>query len=428
MVLAGLAARMIVCGFLYDDQMAPQRDHWVFAYENGRVARAIASGEGISNPLFGKTGPTALVPPVFPLILGGVFKVFGIYTTASALVILATNSVFSALTCIPVFLIAQRCFGDQSAKWAGWGWAFFPYGIYFSAAWVWPTPLATLLLTWLFLNTLELPESRSPGKWCGFGLLCGLAALTEPSVLSVLPFLGMWACYRRHKQKERWAGAAVLAALAFVVVIAPWSLRNYRTFHRFIPLRSGFGLELYVGNNGYSEHWVNRSMYPAHSDAELAEFQAVGEILYMQHKLQQALAFIHAHKGFFLWMSLRRAVYLWTGFWSFSHNYLMGEPLDPANVVMCTALTIMTLTGLTRAFRQGHVASVPFLIVLLLFPLVYCMTHPEVYYRRPIDPLFVVLAVYAVTAFLERRRSRASDVRLAKPSGDGTHTRRNELA
>jgi len=239
--------------------------------------------------------------------------------------------------------------------------------------------------------------------------LCGLAALTEPSVLSVLPFLAMWACYRRHKQQQRWAGAAVLATLAFVVVIAPWSVRNYRIFHRFIPLRSGFGLELYVGNNGSSEHWVNRSMYPAHSDAELSEFEAAGEILYMQHKLHQALAFIQAHKGFFLWMSLRRAIYLWTGFWSFSHNYLLGEPLDPANVVICTTLTILALMGLTRAFRQGHVASVPFLIVLLLFPLVYCITHPEVYYRRPIDPLFVVLAVYAVTAFLEGRRSRAVD-------------------
>jgi hypothetical protein len=74
------------------------------------------------------------------------------------------------------------------------------------------------------------------------------------------------------------------------------------------------------------------------------------------------------------------------------------------------------------------VASVPFLIVLSLFPLVYCITHPEVYYRRPIDPLFVVLAVYAVTAFLERRRSRASDARIAKPSGDGPHTRENVLA
>jgi 4-amino-4-deoxy-L-arabinose transferase-like glycosyltransferase len=403
MLLAGLVVRLIVCGFLYSDQTSPDRDHWTFAYENGRVARSIALGEGISNPLFGRTGPTALVPPVFPFILAGVFKVFGIYTTASALAILAIDSLFSALTCIPVFLIAQRCFGNRSAQWAGWGWVFFPYGIYFSADWVWPTCLITLLLTWLFLAALKLPEARSVLKWGGFGLGCGVAALTEPSVLSVLPPLGLWACWRLYRQRERWVGRAAIASVAFLVVVTPWVVRNYETFHRFIPMRSGFGLELYVGNNGFSAHWVNRSLYPAHSDAEMAEFQQVGEIAYMRHKVDQASAFIRTHPGFFAWMFFRRNIYLWTGFWSFSPVYLQEEPLDPANVLVCTTLTILALLGLVRAFRNDNLSAVPFLIVLFLYPLVYCVTHPEVYYRRPIDPLFVILAGFAVASWLERR-------------------------
>jgi 4-amino-4-deoxy-L-arabinose transferase-like glycosyltransferase len=403
MVLTALAVRLIVCGFLYTDQTSPDRDHWTFAYENGRVARSIALGEGISNPLFGQTGPTALVPPVFPLTLAGVFKVFGIYTTASALAILAIDSLLSALTCIPVFLIARRCFEDRTAMWAGWGWAFFPYGIYFSADWVWPTCLITLLLTSLFLFALELPEARGALAWGGFGLGCGVAALTEPSALSVLPFLGLWACWQRQRRRERWVGRAALASLAFLLIAVPWTIRNYETFHRFIPMRSGLGLELYVGNNGYSQHWVNRSLYPAHSDVEMAEFQHVGETAYMQRKFQQASSFIDTHPGFFLWMFVRRGIYLWTGFWSFSREYLREEPLDPANVFVCSTLSIMAIAGLVRAFRQRCVAAAPFLIVLLLFPLIYCVTHPEVYYRRPIDPMFVILAAYAVASWRQAR-------------------------
>jgi hypothetical protein len=34
---------------------------------------------------------------------------------------------------------------------------------------------------------------------------------------------------------------------------------------------------------------------------------------------------------------------------------------------------------------------------------VYYVTHPEDYYRRPIDPIFVVLAVYAVTSWIRNR-------------------------
>jgi hypothetical protein len=49
------------------------------------------------------------------------------------------------------------------------------------------------------------------------------------------------------------------------------------------------------------------------------------------------------------------------------------------------------------------VAVVPYAIALFCFPVVYYITHPEDYYRRPADPFFVVLAVYAVTAWLQRR-------------------------
>src|SRR3984957_6856915 len=52
MVLAGLAIRLIVVGFLYPERTDPARDHWRFGGEAGRIARSIALGEGFSNPLF----------------------------------------------------------------------------------------------------------------------------------------------------------------------------------------------------------------------------------------------------------------------------------------------------------------------------------------------------------------------------------------
>jgi len=48
----------------------------------------------------------------------------------------------------------------------------------------------------------------------------------------------------------------------------------------------------------------------------------------MQHKLQQAMAFISNHKGLFLWSSLRRAIYMWTNYWSLTPDYLKEEPFD----------------------------------------------------------------------------------------------------
>jgi hypothetical protein len=253
----------------------------------------------------------------------------------------------------------------------------------------------TLLLTWLFLMALELEGPSSMRRWLAFGLLGGFAALVEPVVLSVLPWLGVWTLYRVRRQGRPWMLPGAAVAMAAILVISPWIARNYSIFHKIIPVRSGFGLEMYIGNNGVSQHWVNRNLHPNHNDQELREYVERGEIAYMDHKQQQAFAFIRSHPGWYAWMTLRRVVYLWTGYWSLSPAYLAEEPLDPPNIFVATAMSVLALTGLWRLFRRDSGLAVRFAIVLAFFPLTYYFSHPETYYFRPLDPLLVVLAAYA---------------------------------
>src|SRR2546423_11357119 len=96
MLLVGLALRLITVLFLYQLQMSPARDHWAFGWETGKIAASIAAGHGFSSPLQGETGSTAWIPPLYPFLVAGIFKVLGIYTTASAVAILCVNSIFSA--------------------------------------------------------------------------------------------------------------------------------------------------------------------------------------------------------------------------------------------------------------------------------------------------------------------------------------------
>src|SRR5208283_4461488 len=178
MVVAALILRLVVMCFLYPERTDPYRDHWRLGGEAGRIARSIAQGEGFSNPLFGKTGPTAWLAPVFPYLLAGIFKIFGIYSKASAIATLALDCSFSALTCIPIYFIASKNFGEDAAVWAGWIWAFFPYAIFFSADFIWATTLTTLLVSLIFLWALHLETSSSLWHWAGFGALCGLGGPT----------------------------------------------------------------------------------------------------------------------------------------------------------------------------------------------------------------------------------------------------------
>src|ERR1700688_4998344 len=84
MIVTALILRLVVMGFAYKIQLDPAQDHWTFGWETGRVARSIVTGHGFSSPYPEPSGPTALMPPVYEYLLAGVFKLFGIYTAASA--------------------------------------------------------------------------------------------------------------------------------------------------------------------------------------------------------------------------------------------------------------------------------------------------------------------------------------------------------
>jgi 4-amino-4-deoxy-L-arabinose transferase-like glycosyltransferase len=396
MVLVALAIRLVVMVFLLPEQLDPARNHWHFGYETGRIAYSIVEGHGFASPLFDETGPTAWMTPVYPYLVAGVFELFGTYTKTSAIVLLSLNAMISALVCILVFLIARISFGARIAKWSGWAWAFCPYGIYFPVERIWETWLATLLLCLLFLITLNLENGEKFGSWIVLGLLWGIAALTSPALLSVLPFLAGWLIYRRHRRGHRSLAAGAIAAIAFIAVISPWFLRNYEVFHRFIPFRDNMGLVLRLGTKGETSYWGPYELGPWHNPQEWNEFRELGELGYMDKKKHQAIEFIRAHPGWYIWTSLRRAFFLWTGYWSLDHAYLEQEPLDPPNILFCTTLTVLALVGLRRALRTDFSGTLPYALVLFSFPLIYYITSPEVYYRRPIDPFFVILAVVAL--------------------------------
>jgi 4-amino-4-deoxy-L-arabinose transferase-like glycosyltransferase len=407
--VTALVVRLVVVGFVYQGFLDPGRDHWEFGYENGKIARAIVMGQGFSNPLYWtNSGPTAEIAPVFPYLLAGVMAVFGIYTKASALAMLTLNSLFSALTCVPIFLLAKRSFGIREARWAVWIWVFFPYAVYFSADSMWDHALIALLLAWLLVIALHLQDSTRLWQWAGFGLLWGFSALTNPVVLGTLPFLGGWVCYRLHQQGRNWFRPAATAALAVAATLAPWLVRNYRAFHQPVFLKDGFPLAFLAGNLGNTQHWWNGTVDPCGSAAELAEFQHLGETAYLRGKWHQMFALIKANPEIVLWRSLRRVVYMWTGYWSFQRDYLREEPLDPPNIIFCTAVTFLGLAGLRRALRNAPERAIHYALVLLVYPMVYYFTHSDIAYRHPLDPEVVILGSYAVVCWVRIRESSSS--------------------
>lgn len=397
MIVTALVLRLSVVPFVYHEWLSPYN---LAHFEQGNVARALLAGEGFGSA-FPSHQPSAVLTPVYPLLLAALFRIFGEQTTLAVLAMLAVNCLFSALACAPIHRFAQRGFGPRIALRTGWGWALSPYGIYFSAEWAWSTHLLLLCLCWMLCLAQQIERSSNIILWIAFGALSGFAGLVEPSILVIVPWLLLLAAWHRAQWPAAWRMQTLIAVFVMASVLAPWLMRNEIAFHRFIPMRDSLGLELWLGNNGDSLHWRHGSLHPNHDLGELAEYNSSGELTYMDHKFAQARVYIAAHPLWYTWMSARRALYLWTGYWSFDPKYLREEPLDPPNILLTSTSSLFALIGLVFAWRRKPAEALRLGGVLFLYPILYYFTHPETYRMRPLDPLCILLGCYGLQQIRE---------------------------
>ena len=375
-------------------------DHFEFGWEMGRVGRSIALGQGFSSPYDGNTGLTAWEPPLYPYLIGGVFKVFGVYTATSAWVLLSINSVLATLTCIPVFFIAHKIFGGRIAAWCVYAWALNPYVWYWSVRWIWDTTLTPLLLACLFLLALELQDWPGWQGWAWFGVLYGVGTLANPTMLVFLPFCGLWIWWQRYRRGLSSLAGVALSSLVFFLVLTPWLARNYRVFGRLV-LRDDFGLQFRLGNGPSADGMLMAYLQPNLNRLELEKFQRMGEVAYADSCKREAFEWVHAHPARFAVVSLKRFFYYWNGV---PRPTSSVAPVDFRDAPFL-ATSILALWGLGRALRQKRPGAWLFAGLVLTYPTIYYFVFPHARYRHPIEPELLILIVFLLSEVKWRKTS-----------------------
>jgi hypothetical protein len=449
-VTIAFAARV---AFAWDQERKIPRDALAvvpFAQETGSIALALATGKGFSSPFRNDTGPTAWLPPIYPLLLAGIFRIFGTLTILSLNAAILLNIVCSTAACIPIFFIGRRVGGVPLAATAAWMWALFPAAIMLPFEWIWDTSLSALLAALLLWTTLLVADSAKLRDWCGYGALWGFALLSNAALGSLfLPFLA-WAAYRAaRKRKEttlqatppansqaasqvapqvtsqliprttsqvnsqvalntaetasphvarRWQRPALAAAVAILCCV-PWTARNYIQFHKFIPLRSNFSFELWTGNNNIFDPHTGTAMSRISKYGEIRQYTQLGETAFMQDKWRKATLFIRTHPQLEMKLLLARFISTWLGTQNPVGDFMRTDSWLARLIFVVNAVVLLgTIVGITLLYRRRNLFAFPLAATPIVFPLVYYITHTSLRYRHPLDPVLILLTAISLTA------------------------------
>lgn len=374
-------------------------NHFGFGWEMGRVAASIADGRGFSSPLPSSTGPTAIVGPVYPLILSLIFKVFGLYSNESAIAIRILQCVFSSMTCVFLYLCGRDTMGEGTGKLAALAWALFPLNIFFTVTKVWETSLTAMFTAALFWYMLGTRNSLSSLRWAVTGALLGVAALINTSLVVLIIPTGLSALWRN---RSRALLPAIVGALTCIAVVSPWLVRNYVVFGK-VMLRSNFPLEFRIGNNEFSYGQKIESLHPSNTPSLNLHWNQVGEQRFMEEDRESNSQFVHSHRSRFAFSVLNRFVNYWTGAWL---KPISGFPNVFPVICATTLLSALGFLGLWKLRSNGNSAAPIYGGCLAIYPIVYYFTTSQPRFYHAITPLLILLGAYFVIECFKRATER----------------------
>jgi hypothetical protein len=379
-----------------------------------RVAYILHSEGRFADPFATfRTGPTAHIAPGFPAILAAVYSMFGIGARgAFAAKFLEATMLVLQVALIPLVAMALgagRITGFLAACLAIGG---MRHSFIWEANYVAVLLIVATLIACRYLVLLERGIVRGAGfnpwgspaglAWI-VGVLWGVLLLIAPNVgpIWIAWILGGAWLSRRRGFRHSWLPAA-LAPLCF---LGPWVVRNEAVFHKIIPVRDNFGLELAVGNNPCAKVSYTNSLrsgcfqHPYAVVAEAQKLARIGEAEYNHIRMMQAVAWIRANPGDALSLWTRRAAYFWFPSLNEGGSDLLGAK-QRWSAWTINLMTILTVPGLVLLWRTARPGAAICAIFLGTYPLIYYVVQFIERYRLPIMWVTFILAAVTIRSFM----------------------------
>ncbi len=343
------------------------------------LARSIAAGKGY---VVSSGKPTSFYMPLYPLLLGSVYALFG----EDHLYAKLAQAFLGAATCGVIFLIGRKLF-DRTAGLLAAGMAIVHYYFLVMGTLLLTETLLALLLSVFTLIWIRWREEKNPWRAGILGLICALATLTK-STYALLPFLVLaiecsvsWSQEAAGARRMRWAQGMLLLG-CFMLPLSVWTVRNYLVHQAFVPLATQGGMVLYMSYNPSQGKVLG--IHPEDEVTRRARERSASEVEWDRALLRAAAQSLREEPSrIYRYLPLKAL-----NFWS----VLDWEILRGGVYNFATAFTLpLALLGIVIA------GSRPGELLPLLAPIMYLfgaalVTYGLPRFRFPVEPHIVILA------------------------------------
>ena len=184
--------------------------------------------------------------PGAPLFAAGIYHLVGDVSPVAARLGMA---VAGTLAVFVVFLLGRRLGGPRAGLVAAGLAAVYPPTLFYTSL-LSGEPLAILTVPSAVLAFLWAADrGRTPWAWALPGALLALTALARPEYLVLTALLALLAVVvvGRRSGLLRGVAAGGLMAVAFAVVLAPWTVSATNDLGKLVPVSTGGGKALFIG-------------------------------------------------------------------------------------------------------------------------------------------------------------------------------------
>lgn len=371
-------------------------------------ANSLAEGN-----IFGDT--TYFRAPLYIYCLGLLYAVLGTSLWVARLFGLAVGLASVALT----YLLGRKLVDHRAGVVAGLLHAFYPIALYFEGELLLDS-LFMLLVEAAVLLFLRWQESRQGSDLLWAGLACGLAAITRPTVLVMVPLILVWVLIASGVGSR--ARQVFLFLVGLALVVGPVFVRNLLVAGDPVLISSQGGVNLFIGNNDRADGFSAAMPEPMGHNWEIAQVtwqaeQELGKELkpgeVSDYWRDRALAWITSHPGRFIELYIKK-LYFQIGDLEIANNRSLRTVFDEIPMLRLIPLRFgfvfaLAVAGLIAVC--GRSRGMPFVLLFMgLYIAVVSVFFYNSRFRLPLLPFYFVLAAAGLWLLVDQIRSRSTKV------------------